>query len=85
VSVPPALSFRSLGYEVIRPFYLVFLALSSSEDKTIVYLVNRMVVDKKVNNKAFKQGVFKQVLLAEKSVMGLNNLLLLKILIASNL
>jgi hypothetical protein len=85
VSVPPALSFRSLGYEVIRPFYLVFLALSSSEDKTIVYLVNRMVVDKKVNNKAVKQGVFKQVLLAEKSVMGLNNLLLLKILIASNL
>jgi hypothetical protein len=62
-----------------------FLALSSSKDKTIVYSVNGMVVDKEVDDKAVKQGVFKQVLLAKKSVMGLNNLLLLKTLIASNL
>jgi hypothetical protein len=44
-----------------------------------------MVVDKEVDDRAVKQGVFKQVLLAEKSVMGLNNLLLLRTLIASNL
>ena len=55
-----------------------FLALSSSEDKTIVYSVNGMVVDKEVdkevNNRAVKQGAFKQVLLAKKSVIGLNKL-----------
>jgi hypothetical protein len=85
VSVPPALSFRSLGYEVIRPFYLVFLALSSSEDKTIVYLVDRMVVDKEVDNRAVEQGVFERVLLARKSVIGFNKLLLLRTLITSNL
>jgi hypothetical protein len=62
-----------------------FLALSSSKDKTIVYSVDGMVVDKEVDDRAVKQGVFKQVLLAEKSVMGLNNLLLLRTLIASNL
>jgi hypothetical protein len=44
-----------------------------------------MVVDKEVNNRAVKQGVFKRVLLARKSVMGLNNLLLLRTLITSNL
>jgi hypothetical protein len=44
-----------------------------------------MVVNKEVDNRAVKQGVFKQVLLAGKSVMGLNNLLLLRILITSNL
>ena len=44
-----------------------------------------MVVDKEVNNKTVKQGVFKQVLLAKKSVIGFNKLLLLRILIASNL
>ena len=49
-----------------------FLALSSSEDKTIVYLVDGMVVDKEVDNRAVERGVFKQVLLARKSVMGLN-------------
>jgi hypothetical protein len=54
--VPPALSFRSLGYGVIRPFYFVlfFLALSSSEDKTIVYLVDGIVVNKEVDNRAVK-------------------------------
>ena len=44
-----------------------------------------MVVDKEVDNRAVKQGVFKQVLLAGKSVMGFNKLLLLRTLIASNL
>jgi hypothetical protein len=44
-----------------------------------------MVVNKEVDNRAVKQGVFKQVLLAKKSVMGLNNLLLLRTLITSNL
>ena len=44
-----------------------------------------MVVNKKVDNRAVKQGVFKQVLLAKKLVMGFNKLLLLKIIIASNL
>ena len=62
-----------------------FLALSSSKDETIVYLVDGMVVDKEVNNKIVEQGVFKQVLLAGKSVMGFNKLLLLRTLIASNL
>ena len=66
-----------------------FLALSSSKDETIVYLVDRIVVDeevdKEVNNKAVKQRAFKQVLLAKKSVIGLNKLSLLRILITSNL
>ena len=44
-----------------------------------------MVVDKEVDNRAVKQGVFKQVLLARKSVMGFNELLLLRTLIARNL
>ena len=44
-----------------------------------------MVVDKEVDNRAVKQGVFKQVLLAKKLVMGFNKLLLLRILIISNL
>jgi hypothetical protein len=44
-----------------------------------------MVVNKEVDDRAVKQGVFKQVLLAEKSVIGLNNLLLLRTLITSNL
>ena len=54
VPVSPVLFFRSLGYGVIRPFCLVFLALSSSEDETIVYLVDRIVVDKEVNNRVVK-------------------------------
>ena len=62
-----------------------FLALSSSEDETIVYSIDGMVVDKEVDDRAVKQGVFKQVLLAKKSVMGFNKLLLLRTLIASNL
>ena len=44
-----------------------------------------MVVDKEVDNRVVKQGVFKQVLLAKKSVMGFNKLLPLRILIVSNL
>jgi len=39
----------------------------------MVYLVDGMVVDKKVDNRAVKRGVFKRVLLARKSVMGFNN------------
>jgi hypothetical protein len=62
-----------------------FLALFSSEDETIVYLVDEIVVNKEVDNRAVKQRVFKQVLLAKKSVMGFNKLLLLKTLITSNL
>jgi hypothetical protein len=50
-----------------------FLALSSSKDETIVYLVDRMVVDKEVDDMAVEQGVFKRVLLARKSVIGFNN------------
>ena len=55
------------------------------KNKTIVYLVDGMVVDKEVNNKAVKQGVFKQVLLTKKSVIGFNKLLPLRTLITSNL
>ena len=44
-----------------------------------------MVVDKEVDNKIVKQEVFKWVLLAKKSVMGFNKLLLLRTLIISNL
>ena len=55
-----------------------FLALSSSEDKTIVYSVDGMVVDeevdKEVDNRTVGQGVFERVLLAKKSVMGLNHI-----------
>ena len=60
----------------------------------MVYSVDRMVVDeavdgivvdKEVDSRAVKQKNFKQVLLARKSVMGLNKLLLLRTLIASNL
>ena len=60
----------------------------------MVYLVDGMVVDeavdgivvdKEVDSRAVKQKNFKQVLLARKSVMGLNKLLLLRTLIASNL
>ena len=47
--------------------------------------VNGIVVDKEVDSRAVKQGVFKWVLLAKKSVIGLNKLLLLRTLIASNL
>ena len=53
-----------------------FLALSSSEDKTIVYLVDGMVVDEEVDeevdDRTVGRGVFERVLLARKSVMGLN-------------
>ena len=44
-----------------------------------------MVVDKEVDNKVVKQGVFEQVLLAKKLVIGFNKLLLLRLLITSNL
>ena len=44
-----------------------------------------MVVDKEIDNRAVKQKVFKQVLLAGKLVIGFNKLLLLRTLIASNL
>ena len=44
-----------------------------------------MVVDKEVDNRVVEQGVFKQMLLAGKSVIGFNKLLPLKILIISNL
>ena len=81
--------------ELLDPLVLFFfLALSSSEDETMVYLVDGMVVDeavdgivvdKEVDNRAVKQGVFKWVLLAGKSVIGFNKLLLLRILIISNL
>jgi len=37
-----------------------------------VYLVDGIVVDKEVDNRAVKQGVFKRVLLARKLVIGLN-------------
>jgi hypothetical protein len=49
-----------------------FLALSSSKDKTIVYSVDGMVVDKEVDDRAVERGVFERVLLAGKSVIGLN-------------
>ena len=71
-----------------------FLALSSSEDKTMVYLVDRMVVDKavdgivvnkEVDGRVVEQGVFKRVLLVKKSVIGFNKLLPLRTLITSNL
>jgi len=39
----------------------------------MVYSVDGIVVDKEVNNRAVKRGVFKRVLLAKKSVMGFNN------------
>ena len=71
-----------------------FLALSSSEDKTMVYLVDGIVVDKavdgivvdeEVDSRAVKQGVFERVLLAKKLIIGLNKLLPLRTLIASDL
>ena len=78
----PTLSFGSLGYKVIRPSYFIFLAFSSSKDKTIVYSVNRIVidkevdeeVDKEVDNKAVKQRAFKRMLFAKKLGIGLNKL-----------
>ena len=83
--VPPALSFKSLGYGVIKPSYFIFLAFSFSEDETIVYSVNGMVVDKEVDNRVVEQGVFKRVLLAKKLVIGFTKLLLLRTLITSHL
>jgi len=51
----------------------------------MVYLVDG-IVDKEVDNRAVKQGVFERVLLARKSVMGLNKLYrLFRTLIVSNL
>ena len=47
--------------------------------------VDGIVVDEEVDGRAVKQGVFKRVLLAKKSVMGLNKLLPLRTLITSNL
>ena len=49
-----------------------FLALSSSKDKTIVYLIDGIIVDKEVDDRAVERGVFERVLLARKSVIGLN-------------
>ena len=44
-----------------------------SVDRMVVNkTIDRMVVDKEVDNRAVKQGVFKRVLLAKKSVIGLN-------------
>ena len=63
-----------------------FLALSSSKDKTIVYLVDGVIVDKEVDDRAVERGVFERVLLPRKSVMGLNKLCRpLRTLIISNL
>jgi len=51
----------------------------------MVYLVDG-IINKEVDNRAVKRGVFEQVLLARKSVIGLNKLCRpLKTLIASNL
>jgi hypothetical protein len=59
-----------------------------------VYLVDGIIVDKEVDeevdkevdNRMVRRGIFKRVLLAEKSVIGLNKLYrLLRTLIASNL
>ena len=47
--------------------------------------VDGILVDKEVDSRAVKQGVFKWVLLAKKSVIGLNKLLILRTLITSNL
>ena len=47
--------------------------------------VDRIVVDEEVDSRVVEQGVFERVLLARKLVMGLNKLLLLRTLIASNL
>ena len=44
-----------------------------------------MVVDKEVDDRVVKQKVFKQVLLARKSVISFNKLLPLRTLIISNL
>ena len=52
----------------------------------MVYSVDGMMVDEEVDDRAVERGVFERVLLAGKSVMGLNNLCrLLRTLIASNL
>jgi hypothetical protein len=45
--------------ELLGFFILFFLALSSSEDKTMVYLIDGMVVNKEVDNGVVKRGVFK--------------------------
>jgi hypothetical protein len=51
-----------------------------------VYLVDRVIVDKEVDDRAVKRGVFERVLLAGKSVIGLNKLYRpLRTLIISNL
>ena len=42
-------------------------------------------VDEEVDDRAVNQGAFEQVLLAGKSVIGLNKLWLLRTLISSNL
>ena len=52
----------------------------------MVCSVDGIIVDKEVDNRAVEQGVFERVLLAKKSVMGLNKLYRpLRTLIASNL
>jgi len=51
-----------------------------------VYLVDGIIIDKEVDDRAVERGVFKRVLLARKSVIGLNKLCRpLRTLIASNL
>jgi len=52
----------------------------------MVYLVDGIIVDKEVDDRVVERGVFERVLLAGKSVMGLNKLCRpLRTLIASNL
>ena len=51
-----------------------------------MYSLDGIIVDKEVDDRAVKQRVFEWVLLAKKSVIGLNKLCrLLRTLIASNL
>ena len=66
VPIPSIFFFKYLGYKIIRPFYLFFLFFF--KDKTIVYLVDGMVineavdgmvVNKEVNGRVVEQEVFK--------------------------
>ena len=57
----------------------------SVDGMVIDKVIDGIVVNKEVDSRAVKQRIFKRVLLAKKSVIGLNKLLLLRTLIASNL
>ena len=59
--------------ELLSLFILFFLAFSSSKNKTIVYLVDGIVVNEEVDNRGIKYGDFKWVLLAKKLIIGLTN------------